>query len=313
MRSPLTISTRTSFTTDLFDTNDRLVKACSALGTANLPRDQGQILIANNTVSDSLQFGILRVDAGQRDAGGSLQRPGGVRELPTLNNERLVTGVKVENNVISNFGTGGILFSGDPNTGTLPLASVPFGRIMNNTIYGSATSTGVGIQVTENASPTILNNIVANTVDGLTIDGTSLTSVVGANLFSGNTNNGVVGQNAILLQPTDPLFVDPANGNFYLAGGTLAVDSSLNSLADRINFVAVNSPLGIPPSPIIAPNATDSSSCVSMILPRIRLQALVPISSRIVEPSSELTSCVRSCSWSIPRTMIRPASISTRI
>ena len=111
------------------------------LGDANLHRDQGQILIANNTVSDSLEFGV-RVDAGQRDAGGSLQRPGGVRQLPTLNNERLVTGVKVENNVISNFGTGGILFSGDPNTGTLPLASVPFGRIMNNTIYGSANGDG---------------------------------------------------------------------------------------------------------------------------------------------------------------------------
>ncbi len=187
------------------------------------------------------------------DAGGSLQRPGGVRQLPTLNNERLVPGVKVENNVISNFGTGGILFSGDPNTGALPFATVPFGRIMNNTIYGGENATGTAIQVTENASPTILNNIIANTASGVTIDGTSLSTVVGANLFQGNLNNGVIGQNAILLQTTDPLFVNPANGNFYLAAGALAVDSSLNSLADRINFVAVNSPLGIPPSPIIAP------------------------------------------------------------
>lgn len=236
----------------LFDTNTRLLPEFSRLGDRNLHRDQGQVLIANNTISNSLGFGII-VDAGNRDAGGSLARPGSVRNLPTINNDRLTGGVKVENNIVANFGQGGIRFSGDPNTGTLPLSSVPFGRIMNNTIYGGETASGAGIQITENASPTVINNIIANTVSGLNIDGSSSSTVVGANLFKANTANGTLGENAIVLQPTDPLFVNALLGNFYLAFGSLAIDSSLNSLADRPSLVAVNSPLGIPVSPILAP------------------------------------------------------------
>lgn len=235
------------------DTNDRLIPNVFRLGDSNLFRDQGQILIANNTISNSSQFGII-VDAGIRDAGGSLSRPGGVRNLPTINNVRLTGGVKIENNVVANFGQGGIRFSGDANTGTLPLASVPFGRILNNTVYGGATASGAGIEITENAAPTVINNIVANTISGLTVDGTSGGTVVGANLFQGNTSNGIIGENAIVLQPTDPLFVNSLLGNFYLAFGSLAIDSSLNLLADRPSLVAVNSPLGIPVSPILAPD-----------------------------------------------------------
>ncbi len=234
------------------DTNDRLVGSLFRLGDSNLLRDQGQVLIANNTISDSLQFGIV-VDAAARTEGGSLTHPGGVRNLPTINNARLTGGVKIENNIVANFGQGGIRFSGDPNTGTDPLASVPFGRIMNNTVYGGDARVGVGIEISQNASPTVLNNIIANTVAGLSIDASSNSTVVGANLFQNNASNGTIGQNAFLLQPTDPLFVDAATGNFYPAAGSLAIDSSLNSLADRPNFVAVNSPLGIPPSPMLAP------------------------------------------------------------
>ncbi len=236
-----------------FDTNDRLVGELRRLGDSNQHRDQGQILLANNRIDQSLEFGIF-VDAGARDADDSLTRPGGVRQLPTVNNQRLVTGVKIENNIVSNFGVGGILYSGDPNLGTDPLAPTPFGRIMNNTVYGGDAARGTGIIVTENASPTILNNIVSNTVNGVFIDASSRTTVVGANLFSRNISNGVIGDNAIVLQPTDPLFVDAANDNFYLAANARAVDSSLNLIADRPTFVAVNSPLGIPQSPILAPD-----------------------------------------------------------
>ncbi len=51
-----------------------------------------------------------------------------------------------------------------------------------------------------------------------------------------------------------PLFVDAARGNFYLASGSQAIDSSLNRLDDRPEMVAVTSPLGIPPAPIVAPD-----------------------------------------------------------
>ncbi|MEI6636062.1 MAG: Ig-like domain-containing protein, partial [Planctomycetota bacterium] len=40
---------------------------------------------------------------------------------------------------------------------------------------------------------------------------------------------------------------------FYPVAGTPAIDTSLNSLQDRNEFLVVNSPIGVPPSPILAP------------------------------------------------------------
>jgi VCBS repeat-containing protein len=236
-----------------FDTNDRLIPELGRLGDRNLHRDQGQVLIESNTISFVSQYGV-RIDAGARGADGSLTSPGSPINGPTLNTQRLVPGVHVENNIVANFGQGGVLFSGDAVGGTAPLATVPFGRIVNNTIYGGTSPSGVGIQVTENASPTILNNILANSAVGIQIDGSSASSVVGANLFQGNTSNGTLGDNAIQVPASEALFVNASVGNFYLAQGARAIDSSLNSLVDRPSFVNVKSALGIPPTPILAPD-----------------------------------------------------------
>ena len=47
-----------------------------------------------------------------------------------------------------------------------------------------------------------------------------------------------------------PLFVNAATNNFYLAANSLAIDSSLGSLQDRDDFMTrVKDPLGIAPSP----------------------------------------------------------------
>ena len=177
-----------------------------------------------------------------------------MRNLPTLNAARLVPSLTVRNNVIAESGVGGILFSGDPSAAGTPLAVVPYGQLVNNTIFGGVQSVGTGITIQENASPTILNNIVANNANGILVDGTSTSTVIGANLFRSNTNDGVTGSNAILLAANAPLFVDAARGNFYLASGSQAIDSSLNRLDDRPEMVAVTSPLGIPPAPIVAPD-----------------------------------------------------------
>ncbi|MFO0882801.1 MAG: dockerin type I domain-containing protein [Pirellulales bacterium] len=220
-------------------------------------RDQGHIEIIGNSIFSPLQVGIL-VDAGARDSNGSLPYPGVVRQLPTLNNDRLAPGVVLMNNVVANYGQAGIRFSGDPQAGNDPLSVVPFGRIVNNTVYGGAAATGIGIDVTDFASPTILNNIVVNATNGIRIDvgSASLSSppVVGANLFKGNTINGTTGSNPIFLAATDPLFVNPANRNFYLAAGSQAIDSSLNSLAERSAFKTTKNDVGIPDSPILAPD-----------------------------------------------------------
>ncbi|MFV2066518.1 MAG: beta strand repeat-containing protein, partial [Pirellulales bacterium] len=131
-----------------------------------------------------------------------------------------------------------------------------FSQALSNSISGAVA--GVGITVENGASPTILNNILANTDTGLNITGSAGTSVVGANFFQRNNNHGFLGTDAIVIDPdaqgnVPPLFVQPGKGNFYPASGTLAIDSSLNSFQDRPNFVVVKSPLGIPESPIVAP------------------------------------------------------------
>ena len=308
-----------------FGANDSLTQDSGRLGDANQLRQQGQFLIESNIVSNALTYGIS-IDSGVRDPGTNAPSPGVLRSLPVLSVSRLVPGVVVANNVIADSGTAGILFSGDPNTGSGPIAAVPYGRIINNTIYGreTVTATGdtlaaspvitlastaslrsgmlvfgsgipantailsidsattltltqnalatavgvvltfspgmVGVQVTENAGPTLLNNLFANLAKGVDVDGTSRLdlagnqrTVVGTSAYFGTLTqvSGVTQSQQILLS-TNP-FVNATKNNFYLVQGSRAIDSAMNSLGDRNEFVVVNSPLGIPQSPILAP------------------------------------------------------------
>ena len=161
-----------------YGANERMIPDFARLGDQNLHREQGHIQIESNTISHVSEYGI-RYDAAARDAVGSVPHPGSVLNVSTLNNKQLAPGATIANNVVANFGVGGILVSGDPNPVNTPLASTPFARIVNsNTVYGAAAATGIGIQVTENASPTILNNIVANTQTGISADASSSSTVV---------------------------------------------------------------------------------------------------------------------------------------
>jgi hypothetical protein len=240
---------------------DTLFPGFTQGGDTNLDRAQGHIQIEMNKIYAAQQVGIL-IDAGPRQSGSNNPAGGAVRNLPTLNTNRLVPGVTVANNIVSNAGAAGIQYSGDANTAVngvaVPLAAVPFGRIVNNTIYGGNTAAGTGILVTNNAGPTLLNNIVANTTTGISVDTSSTaTTVIGSTLYSGNTSNvpsgGSTGTNPIILNPTDPLFIDAANQNFYPAPQSQAVDSAVDTLADRPSIAAVKSSIGIPQSPIITP------------------------------------------------------------
>ena len=159
----------------------------------------------------------------------------------------------------------------DPTTGNATLV----GQLVSPYLIGAVTitgcatyitpfqvptvETGVGINVGQNASPTILNNIIANTETAVWVDATSSTTVLGANLYQNIVNPNInwgtgLGSFPISLASTDPLFVDPANDNFYLAAGSQAIDSSVNSLPDRTGMVSVETSLGEPQSPIIAPS-----------------------------------------------------------
>jgi hypothetical protein len=136
------------------------------------------------------------------------------------------------------------------------LGAVPFGRIINNTIFGGLLASGIGINVNENASPTLLNNVVANLLTGIQVDATSTSTVIGGTAFHRNTSNTVgtnVGTFPILIPQGTEIFVDPANGNFIPIAGSPLIDSSINSLQDRPAMTTLMGPLGFAPSPILAP------------------------------------------------------------
>ncbi|MDA9718555.1 fibronectin type III domain-containing protein [Planctomycetaceae bacterium] len=226
------------------------------LGDSNVIRQQGQFLVQNNIISHASTYGIS-ID-GSRDAVTGAPSSGVMKKFPVLNNERLVPGVVVTNNIVSHSGTAGILFSGDPNTGNVPEAAVPYGRVVNNTVYGGDGST-TGIQITENAAPTLLNNVFASLSTGVDVDGTSSTgTVIGTSAFYavGTEVNGVTQEFGKTLS-SDP-FVNAAAGNFYPNSGTEnapngLIDSSMGSLQDRTAFNTVTEGLGIGESPIVAP------------------------------------------------------------
>ena len=159
-------------------------------GDQNHFRDQGQLIIDSNRIAHSRGFGI-EIGPGNRDAGdGNQPHPGSVRHLDEINSERLVPGVVVTNNLLTYGGSGGIHFSGDTTQPGEPLSAVPFGRIVNNTVYGSD-SADTGILVDNFASPTLLNNIVANASQGIIVDASSLFSgtIVGGSLYQNNGAN----------------------------------------------------------------------------------------------------------------------------
>ena len=227
-------------------------------GDSNLFREQGQVIIHSNQISNSASWGILSDDGLRDPAEGNSAHMGPVRNLGELNTERLVPGVTISNNLLFGNLGGGIRFSG---TNTLPTGAVPFGRILNNTVVGAtagAAGNSVGIQVDQNASPTVLNNILSDLGTGISVDGSSGTTIVAASVYQGNTQNIIGSAEVFSQQAIAPLFVDAATENFYLSAGTAqdpnpAIDSSVGSLEDRFNFVLIKDPLDIARSPVIAP------------------------------------------------------------
>ena len=174
-------------------------------GDTNLQRDQGQVIIHSNSISNSQQYGIV-VSPGDRSPEGK-PHAGPVRVTRELNTANLVPGVVVTNNLVANNRQGGISIGGDPNTGGVIAATVPFARVVNNTVVGG----DVGIRVQNNASPTLLNNIVADTTVGISIDASSSTTVVGGTLYAGTgtpSNTGNLGEFAIVLSSSNSLFVE---------------------------------------------------------------------------------------------------------
>ncbi|MGN6136727.1 MAG: hypothetical protein ACTHOU_19780, partial [Aureliella sp.] len=229
-------------------------------GDTNRERDQGMIVISSSTISNSTQYG-LTIDAAPR-GNGAPTFPGAPMNYPTINTAGLAPGVVVMNNVLANNAQGGILVSGDPaqnnaTTGQDVARPSTVARIVNNTIYGTHNG-DTAIRANEGAAPAILNNIIANTATGIDATGTSSSLVIGANLYYNvPAATQVVPANtpqSFALQSTNSPFINAAGGFFYPAPGSVAIDSSLEALAELASLTQVKSSIGLPPSPALAPD-----------------------------------------------------------
>jgi hypothetical protein len=254
------------------------------LGDENRQRDQGQVVIESNRISNS-PVGIL-VAAGETATSPSTVS---TRNLPVRSVDNQVPGVVLVNNTISNFVSAGVRLAGDTILADSPQAAIALTRLVNNTIVGGVQPRGIGVDigrqsdslttfVTAPVATTLMNNIISNTLQGVRIqddpDASVLDSrsgtVLTGNVFQGNAANvsfNDVPENSLtsvdplgLIQSASlPLFIDIANGNFQLRLGTqtvtnLAVDSANNSVDDRANLAAFRQGVGLAPSPILAPN-----------------------------------------------------------
>ncbi len=128
-----------------------------------------------------------------------------------------------------------------------------------------------GIFVTQNAGPTLLNNIVANFQTGLAvtppsnnpvlndIDVSQDRTVIGGityfrNAFDANgTDEQALGLAAQIISDFEQIFVDPATLIFTPQHGVRTIDSSIDSLEDRASLRTVRTAVGLSPVPIIAP------------------------------------------------------------
>ncbi len=119
------------------------------------------------------------------------------------------------------------------------------------------TAGGTAIHIAGNAAPTLLNNVIANSEVGIDVDPANTSTVLGGNSYYRNTDNtpaGVsLGEFDQVLSDSESVFVAPAQLVFAPAAGSSIIDSSIDSLEDRPSLTTVRNPLGLPPSPILAP------------------------------------------------------------
>lgn len=148
------------------------------------------------------------------------------------------------------------LRQGDPTSLTVGADIDAVGAI-SSVVVDRFVSGGEGIQIRHNAAPTLLNNVIANAIIGLNVDETSTSTVLGGMTFYRNAEalEGLAtpGSFAQFVPETEELFVSAGELIFTPSDGAPIIDSSIDSLEDRASLVTVRSPLGLPPSPIIAP------------------------------------------------------------
>ena len=236
-----------------------LIATSGRVGDKNneFENQQGQFIVQNTIVTDSLEYGI-RIDAGRVGDGSQSPDFGVAQNRAVTNTAGLVPGAVVTNTIVANAGVAGIYFGGTASTTTDANSVRPFGRLVNNTIYGGGS--GIGIEVANNAAPTILNNVFSELDTGVKVDSTSrfdnangIGTEIGTSAFYlvGTEVDGT--SQSLGLTLTEDPFVNKERNNFYPAANSRIIDSSRNVLEDRPAMVVVRDAIGISESPILAP------------------------------------------------------------
>ncbi|MFV2068298.1 MAG: NF038122 family metalloprotease, partial [Pirellulales bacterium] len=139
----------------------------------------------------------------------------------------------------------------------------PFGASIRESLFNDGDLNPAGLQITEQGIFGSLQRTGsffpwARDIDADPTDyAAPRPSVMGAAVYQGNLANSQqvgIGDFAIALSNTDPLFVDPASGNFLLADNSRAIDSSIERLGERDRLKAIKAPIGIAPSDVLAPD-----------------------------------------------------------
>ncbi len=142
-------------------------------------------------------------------------------------------------------------------TGTALGADIDSVGAISSVPVESFSPQGTGINIVGNASPALLNNVIANSDQGLVFDPASTNVVLGGNSYYRNVENAptgvTLGEFSQVLSDAEVVFVSAAELIFAPAAGASIIDSSIDSLEDRPSLTTVRNPLGIPPSPILAP------------------------------------------------------------
>ncbi len=134
-------------------------------------------------------------------------------------------GTVLINNIFNSNAAGGVTIIGDVSNSTRPVVDAPVVRVINNSFFGTRNKRCWYSSDQTVRHDRLEQHIFSNYSTAIAVDAASGSTVVGANIFKTNANNGVLGRSRFRCPQPIPLYVNPTNGNFYLAAGSQAIDS----------------------------------------------------------------------------------------